>query len=184
MTEKLVDGCLYEALQLKIISQWEAAGSKFEEAAQLLLPDPTEKYRAASNLEKAGDMFNRVDKGRAILVYNQAVGLFLENDKCVHAAAISVKLAEIALGESRLLDAAQMYTQACHYYEVESSVATGMQYLQKAAECHFSLANYPETIQCYKRAVEFHRTNALSGFKVPELEKKILVCEGLLLGNA
>ncbi|GBG27021.1 Alpha-soluble NSF attachment protein [Hondaea fermentalgiana] len=150
---KYDDACdLYSkaANNYKIAKQWGDAATCFLKSAEIKVKQDSQ-FEAASNYVLAAEMLAKVDQGRAIPLYRDAIAIYCELGRFGTAAKHAEAVGEIYERDNNLKEAIAYYQQASDCYSSENSTARAGKCLEKVALHSAMLNDYPKAIQGFEK---------------------------------
>lgn len=169
---------LYEkaGMAFSIRMTFDKSATAYEKAAQLCA-EVDLSFTEASNYSKAGDMFRHAKAHiEAIQMWTLSAESFLRGGKLSSAAKQYMSIAQLEIGNKHPLPAAIAYEKAAKFYELENSVATGAQALEKAGNLYLGLPglNHKEHGEdCLERAMTWYERTDLGEVGRTRVEKRL-----------
>mmetsp|Transcript_17026 Transcript_17026/g.33281 ORF Transcript_17026/g.33281 Transcript_17026/m.33281 type:complete len:294 (+) Transcript_17026:337-1218(+) len=150
---KYDDACdLYgkAANNYKMVKQWGDAATCFLKCAEIKNKQESQ-FEAASNYVLAAEMLSKVDQGRSIPLYRDAIAIYCELGRFGTAAKHAEAVAEMYERDNNLEESMAYYQQAADCYSGENSTARAGKCLEKVSLHAAMLNDYAKAIQGFEK---------------------------------
>jgi len=141
----------------KVSKNWNDAGAAFEQTAHCHLKCSS-GHEAATAYSDAANCYKKTDSGRAILLYKEAVEIYIDLGRFTTAAKLQKEIAELHEAGSDLVAAMEAFQKAADFYAGEESTSA-------ANQCLLKVAGFAATTQDYRKAIEIYEQVAMSALE-------------------
>jgi len=166
----------------KVSKNWNEAGGAFERTAQCHLKLQS-AHEAASSYQDAANCYKKFDSARAVLLYSEAVAVYIDLGRFTTAAKLQKEIGELKEAENDLKAAIDAYQQAADFYAGEESSSQANQCLLKVAGFAASMADYKKAIDIYEQVASSSLESQLLKWSVKDYFLRAGICH-LAAGDA